>query len=170
MNYLSLVLAALGATVAYFAFGFLLFWLVPSLIDEARKYPAVFRPKEKMMAVMPIGMAATFIAILVVAIIFAMMTMDATSGRIERRRRCALGRSHRTFRGLRICAAQLREPEHRPETCSGTGGGLLPPVDDRRNRHRSYLQTPRYTIMVNISVVVLHLMIVIDQDLFRDDG
>jgi len=38
MNYLSLVLAALGATVAYFAFGFLLFWLVPSLIDEARKY------------------------------------------------------------------------------------------------------------------------------------
>jgi hypothetical protein len=43
-------------------------------------------------------------------------------------------------------------------------------VDDRRNRHRSYLQTPRYTIMVNISVVVLHLMIVIDQDLFRDDG
>jgi len=29
---------------------------------------------------------------------------------------------------------------------------------------------PRYTIMVNISVVVLHLMIVIDQDLFRDDG
>jgi len=78
MNYLSLVLAALGATVAYFAFGFLLFWLVPSLIDEARKYPAVFRPKERMMAVMPIGMAATFIAILVVAIIFAMMTMTMT--------------------------------------------------------------------------------------------
>ncbi len=44
MNYLSLVLAALGATVAYFAFGFLLFWQVPSHIDEARKYPAVFRP------------------------------------------------------------------------------------------------------------------------------
>ena len=78
MNYLSLVLAALGATVAYFAFGFLLFWLVPSLIDEARKYPAVFRPKEKMMAVMPIGMVATFLAILVVAIIFAMMTTTMT--------------------------------------------------------------------------------------------
>src|SRR5271168_169005 len=73
MNYISLGLAALGGTVAAFAFGFLLFWLVPALIEEAHKYPAVFRPKEKMMSVMPIGMGATFIAILVVAIIFAMI-------------------------------------------------------------------------------------------------
>ncbi len=73
MNYLSLGLAALGATVAYFAFGFLLFWLAPALIDEAHKYPAVFRPKEEIMKVMPIGMAATLIAILVAAIIFAMV-------------------------------------------------------------------------------------------------
>jgi hypothetical protein len=73
MNYSSLALAALAATVAYFAFGFLMFWLAPALIDEARKYPDVFRPKEKMMAVMPIGMVATLIAIVVVAIIFAMI-------------------------------------------------------------------------------------------------
>jgi uncharacterized membrane protein len=73
MNYSRLGLAALGATVAYFAFGFLLVWLAPALIDEARKYPAVFRPKEKMMTVMPIGMVAILIAILVVAIIFAMI-------------------------------------------------------------------------------------------------
>ncbi|MGA9470867.1 MAG: DUF1761 domain-containing protein [Terriglobales bacterium] len=73
MNYSRLALAALGGTVVYFAFGFLLFWLVPALIDEAHKYPAVFRPKEKMMSVMPIGMVATLIAVLVVAIIFAMM-------------------------------------------------------------------------------------------------
>jgi hypothetical protein len=73
MNYLSLGLAALGGTVASFAFGFLLFWLVPSLIKESHKYPAVFRPKEEMMTVMPIGLAATFISILVVAIIFAMV-------------------------------------------------------------------------------------------------
>jgi hypothetical protein len=73
MNYLSLGLAALGGTVAYFAFGFLLVGLVPALINESRKYPAVFRPKEEIMAVMPIGMAATLIAILVVAIIFAMI-------------------------------------------------------------------------------------------------
>src|SRR5208282_1071241 len=55
------------------------------------------------------------------------------------------------FRGLRICAAQLREPEHRAETRSGTGRGLLPPVDYRRRSHRSYLQTPRYTVIVNIA-------------------
>jgi hypothetical protein len=73
MNYSSLGLAALGGTVASFASGFLVFWLVPGLINEAHKYPAVFRPKEEMMTVMPIGIVATFISILVVAIIFAMI-------------------------------------------------------------------------------------------------
>jgi len=73
MNYSSLGLAALGGTVASFAFGFLVFWLVPGLIKEGHKYPAVFRPKEEMKTVMPIGLVATFIAILVVAIIFAMI-------------------------------------------------------------------------------------------------
>ena len=73
MNYSRLALAALGGTVASFAFGFLVFWLVPSLINEAHKYPAVFRPREEMNSVMPIGLVASFIAILVVAIIFAMI-------------------------------------------------------------------------------------------------
>ncbi len=82
MNYSRLALAALGGTVAYFAFGFLLLGLVPGLIKEAHKYPDVFRPKEKMMAVMPIGMIATFVAILVVAIIFAMIP-QAGSGITE---------------------------------------------------------------------------------------
>ncbi|HKN74253.1 MAG TPA: hypothetical protein VJW94_03670 [Candidatus Acidoferrum sp.] len=73
MNYLSLGLAALAGTVAAFAFGFLVLWLVPGLIEEARKYPAVFRPKEEMMKVMPVGFVATFLSILVAAIIFAMI-------------------------------------------------------------------------------------------------
>ena len=73
MNYTRLGLAALGGTVAHFAFGFLVLWLVPALINEAHKYPAVFRPKEEMMTVMPIGLVATFISILVVAMIFAMI-------------------------------------------------------------------------------------------------
>jgi hypothetical protein len=73
MNYTSLGLAALGGTVASFAFGFLVFWLVPALINEGHKYPAVFRPLEEMNTVMPIGLAATFISILVVALIFAMI-------------------------------------------------------------------------------------------------
>jgi len=73
MNYSRLVLAAFGGMVASFAVGFLVFWLVPALIKEGHKYPAVFRPKEEMMTVMPIGLVATFISIQVVAIIFAMM-------------------------------------------------------------------------------------------------
>jgi hypothetical protein len=73
MNYLRLGLAALGGTVASFAVGFLVLLLVPALFEEGRKYQAVFRPKEEMMTVMPIGLAATFIAILVAAIIFAMI-------------------------------------------------------------------------------------------------
>ncbi|MGB6683518.1 MAG: hypothetical protein WBH24_07700 [Candidatus Acidiferrum sp.] len=71
MNYSSLALAALGGTVASFAFGFLVFWLVPALIKEAHKHPAIFRPKEEMTAVMPVGLVATFLSILVAAIIFA---------------------------------------------------------------------------------------------------
>jgi len=72
MHYSSLALAALGGTVASFAFGFLLFWLLPGLIKEGHKYPAVFRPKEEMMEVMPIVFGATFLSILVAAMIFAM--------------------------------------------------------------------------------------------------
>jgi hypothetical protein len=82
MNYSSLALAALGGTVASFAFGFLLFLLVPALINEAHKYPAVFRKPEEMKTVMPIGLVATFIAILVVATIFA-MTHHGGSGTTE---------------------------------------------------------------------------------------
>ena len=73
MNYSRLGLAALGGMVASFAFGFLVLWLVPALIKEGHKYPAVFRPKEEMMKVMPVGLVATFMAILVAAVIFAMI-------------------------------------------------------------------------------------------------
>jgi len=73
MNYSRLALAALGGTVASFVVGFLVLWLVPALFEEGHKYPAVFRPKEEMMSVMPIGLGATFVSILVVAIIFAMI-------------------------------------------------------------------------------------------------
>jgi hypothetical protein len=82
MNYSRLALAALGGTVASLAFGSSVFWLVPALINEAHKYPAVFRPKEKMMSVMPIGLVAIFLSILVVAIIFAMIRQGG-SGTME---------------------------------------------------------------------------------------
>ena len=73
MNYSRLGLAALGGMVASFAFGFLVMGLVPAVFEEGRKYAAVFRPKEEMMTVMPIGLVATFVSILVVTIIFAMI-------------------------------------------------------------------------------------------------
>jgi hypothetical protein len=82
MNYSSLALAALGGTVASFGFGFLVMWLVPALFEEGHKYPAVFRPKEEMMTVMPIGVVSTLVAILVVSIIFA-MTDQRGSGATE---------------------------------------------------------------------------------------
>jgi hypothetical protein len=72
MNYTRLALAALGGTVASFAFGFLVLALVPALFEEVLKYPAVFRPKDEMMSVMPFGFFATFIAIVVVTIIYAL--------------------------------------------------------------------------------------------------
>ena len=73
MNYPRLVLAALGGMVASFAFGFLVVLLAPGLIVEARKYQAVFRPREEMMAVMPVGIISSFISIMVAAILFAMV-------------------------------------------------------------------------------------------------
>jgi len=79
MNYSRVALAALGGTVASFAFGFLVIWLVPALMEEGRKYPAVFRPKEEMMSIMPFGFLASLIAVLVVAVIFAMSHQSGTA-------------------------------------------------------------------------------------------
>src|SRR5690349_309774 len=73
MNYLRLGLAAFGGMVASFAFGFLVMFLVPALLNESHKYEAVFRPKEEMNTVMPVGILATFISILIAAIFFAMI-------------------------------------------------------------------------------------------------
>ncbi|MEP6573621.1 MAG: hypothetical protein ABJD11_13030 [Gemmatimonadota bacterium] len=72
MNYGRLALATVGGMVAYFAAGSAIFVLVPQLITEARKYPAVFRSREGQMAGMPAIMAATLVAILVVAVLYAM--------------------------------------------------------------------------------------------------
>jgi hypothetical protein len=73
MNYLRLGLAVLGGLVAHFAVGFLIMWLVPALFEEGHKYPAVFRPKEEMLELMPIMMLTILGSILVAAVIFAKM-------------------------------------------------------------------------------------------------
>jgi hypothetical protein len=71
MNYTRIALASLGAVVAYFAYGFAMFAAWPSLQTEFLKYPNVYRPKDEMMKVMPYGMIAIVIAIVVVAILYA---------------------------------------------------------------------------------------------------
>src|SRR5437660_1996522 len=82
MNYGGVALAAAGGTVAYFAFGFVVFGVLPLLRREYAKYPAVYRTQEDMRGVMPAGMAAMFVAILVMAAIYA-LAYQGGSGAVE---------------------------------------------------------------------------------------
>src|SRR5580658_4438621 len=70
MNYSRIAPAALGGFVAYFAVGGFAA-AVPALRSEFSKYPAVYRSQEAMKSVMPAGMAAMFLAILALAVIYA---------------------------------------------------------------------------------------------------
>ena len=72
MNYARIALAALGATVAYFVLGGVLFAALPSLREEFMKYPAVYRTQDDMKRVMPMGMISILVAIFVVAVLYAM--------------------------------------------------------------------------------------------------
>ncbi len=72
MNYSRIALAALGATVAYFVLGGILFAALPSLQKEFMKYPAVYRTQDDMKRVMPMGMISILVAIVVVAVLYAM--------------------------------------------------------------------------------------------------
>lgn len=76
--YSRIALAGLGATVAYFALGFLLFAVLP-LADEVRQFAAVYRPEESMMRVAPIGMAAMLLAMLALAALYAFAFRDGFS-------------------------------------------------------------------------------------------
>ena len=71
MNYGRIALAAVGGTVAYFVTGLALFMLVPQMVEEARKYTALFRSGEEQMARMPVIMVATLGAIVVLAVLYA---------------------------------------------------------------------------------------------------
>jgi hypothetical protein len=73
MNLSRVALAAMGALVAYFVLGGLSFVLLPSLKDEFLNYPSVYRSQEAIKSVMPVGMAAMFVAMVVLAVIYAML-------------------------------------------------------------------------------------------------
>ena len=72
MNYSRIAFAVLGATVGYFVLGGILFAALPMLQREFMKYPAVYRTKDDMKRVMPMGMISIFVEILVVAVLYAM--------------------------------------------------------------------------------------------------
>lgn len=71
MNYSRIALAALGATVAYFVVGGIVFGALPSLQDEFMKYPAVYRSQDDMKRVMPMGMISILVGVFVVAVLYA---------------------------------------------------------------------------------------------------
>jgi hypothetical protein len=73
MNYIRIALAAVGGFVAYFVAGGLTFAVLPWLKTEFMKYPAVYRSQEGIKSVMPAGMAAMFVAILALAVIYALL-------------------------------------------------------------------------------------------------
>jgi hypothetical protein len=82
MNLSRIALAALGGFVAYFILGGLAFGLLPSLRNEFLKYPDVYRSQEGIKSVMPAGMAAMFVGILALAVIYAMLYQGG-SGVVE---------------------------------------------------------------------------------------
>jgi hypothetical protein len=73
MNPIRIALAALGAFVAYFVAGGVMFVTMPWLKTEFSKYPAVYRQHEGQVKHMPAAMAATFVAIVVLAVLYAMI-------------------------------------------------------------------------------------------------
>ena len=82
MNFGRIALAGLGAFVAYFIVGGITFTMVPSLRNEFMKYPAVYRSQEGVKRVMPFGMLAMLIAIMALAVIYA-MSYKGGSGILE---------------------------------------------------------------------------------------
>jgi hypothetical protein len=71
MNTTRIALASLGGFVTYFVVGGLT--AAPPLVrNEFLRYPAVYRPPEAMMKIMPAGMAAMFLAMVVLSVLYAM--------------------------------------------------------------------------------------------------
>lgn len=71
MSTMRIVLAGLGATVVYFALGFVLFAMTP-LADEYRKFPAIYRTQDAMKRVAPIGMLGMLAAFIALAALYAL--------------------------------------------------------------------------------------------------
>jgi len=82
MNYSRILLAALCAFIAYFIYGGILFGALPWLRTEFAKYPAVYRSQEGIKSTMPFGMFAMFVALVAIAMLYAMVYAGG-SGLVE---------------------------------------------------------------------------------------
>jgi hypothetical protein len=82
MNYTRILFASVCAFVAYFIYGGILFGLLPWLRTEFAKYPAVYRSQEGIKSVMPFGMFAMFVALVAIAVLYAMV-YSGGSGVVE---------------------------------------------------------------------------------------
>lgn len=82
MNIPRVALAAVGGFVAYFVFGGLTFAFLPSLKAAFLQYPGVYRTQEGIKSTMPFGMAAMFVSIVALAVIYAMLYQGG-SGAVE---------------------------------------------------------------------------------------
>lgn len=69
MNYGRIVLAGVVATMVYFVCGGLVFGKL--IAKYYAPYPGVYRPSDAIMSYFPVGIAGTFLAILVLAAIYA---------------------------------------------------------------------------------------------------
>jgi hypothetical protein len=79
MNFSRIALAALCGFVTYFILGGLAFGLFPSLRNEFLKYPAVYRTQDGIKSHMAAGMAAMFVSVLALAVIYAMLYQGKSS-------------------------------------------------------------------------------------------
>ena len=72
MNYARIFLAAFAAFLVYFVIGGLWF-TIPAFRAEFSSYPAVYRSQESVKSVMPGGMAAMFLSMVVLAVLYGMV-------------------------------------------------------------------------------------------------
>ena len=67
-----IALAALLATVAIFVLGGIFFGALTAMRKEFEKHSALYRPREQMKKVMPLGMISMYVGIFAATFIFAM--------------------------------------------------------------------------------------------------
>jgi hypothetical protein len=137
MNYARIALASLGAMVAYFVYGFVMFAALPAMKTEFMKYPNVYRPKDDMMKMMPYGMLAILIGIVVVAILYA-KTYPAGGGIVSG---VFLGVLIGIFAVCTFVIHNYVNLNIGPHAHPLSKHRLLPSVGHRRWSHRPHLQT-----------------------------